>query len=405
MFELAYGVILFAVIIHYLNERFLRIQSTIAITLGAVLIALLLMLSHRLGLTNLQPEMQLFVAKIDFRSLLLNGMLGFLLFAGALTVDLKSLWQAKWEVGVLALFGTVVSTFLVATGVYYLLELLGIRANYLTCLLFGAIISPTDPVAVLATLKSVKAPNSLAVKIAGESLFNDGVALVIFATLYQVAFHGVHPTFSAVSFLFLKSAIGGLLYGFILGVVAFYLIRPLKDIKTEILITLCLASAGYTFAQHIGISGPLAMVVAGLIVGQQVRRRGRLQIGNFWELVEEILNAVLFLLIGLELLLLKANWWFVLAGIIVIPLVLFVRFVSVGVPMAWFKRKRHYVPFITTILTWGGLRGGLALAMALALPDNFPARDLVLVLTYSVVLFSIIVQGLTAKKVVRLARH
>jgi len=399
--------VLFAVIIYYINMRFFRIQPTIAITLGALVFSAILVLVDHWLHTGYVMLIDHWLLQIDFRSWLLNGALGLFLFAGALTVNLRVLLKHRWEVGTLALFGTAASTFLVGTGLFYLLAWLGLDMPYLYCLLFGAIISPTDPIAVLATVKQMRASEDLTTKIAGESLFNDGVGLVIFVTLLSmIMFHG-HPTWQSVSLLFIREAVGGILFGLVLGYVGYWLIKPIPDAKLEILLTLCIASTGYVFAQWIGISGPLAMVVSGLIIGNVVRQHamtehGQQHLDTFWEVVDELLNALLFLLIGMEVLMLHGNVWLIVAGLIAIPMVLAIRFLTVAVPMSLFRRYRQYVPFVITILTWGGLRGGLALAMALSVPQG-PYRDPILLLTYMVVIFSIVVQGLTAKSLVKKA--
>lgn len=401
-------IVLFAVVIHYLNERFLKIQDTIAITLGAVVVSVVFLILHRYDHFDAQNHIAQLLMSLDFKDLLLNGMLGFLLFGGALTVDLKALLKFKWEIGTLSTLSTIASTLLVGYALFYCLPLIGLSLPLLPCLLFGALISPTDPIAVLATLKEIKAPEDLSIKVAGESLFNDGVGLVIFVTLYSLTFSGKTPTIDGTIMLFLREAIGGIVYGLLLGFLAYWIIKPIRDAKLEILITLCMASAGYVFAQHVGISGPLAMVVAGLIVGNIVRHKvlsedGQSHLDTVWEVIDELLNAVLFLLIGLELIVLHIQEGYILAGICAIPLVLIIRFITVAFPMSCFKIHRHYVPHVINILTWGGLRGGLALAMALSLPSG-KTRDLILVLTYAVVLFAIVVQGLSSKSLVRLSK-
>ncbi len=407
-YTLISSILLFAVIIHYINQRFFAVQTTIAITIGALLAALVFFMLQYLDIFQSTQWAQSVIGDIDFKQMLLNGMLGFLLFAGSLTVDVSRLKKYAWEIGTLSLLGTVVSAILVSLFIKGMLSLIGLDLPYVLCLLFGALISPTDPIAVLATLKEVKAPKDLEVKIAGESLFNDGIGLVLFVTFYHLAFSDHAVTALGTLWIFIREALGGLVYGAILGCAAYWLIKPLKDAKLEILITVCIASVGYVFAQHMAISGPLAMVVAGLITGSVIREKGltehgRLSLDVFWELIEEVLNAALFLLIGLELISMHFAPTDFLAGVLAIGLVLMARFLSVLGPVHYFKRHYAQLPFTVSILTWGGLRGGLALAMALSLP-NIPARDLILVLTYSVVVFSIVVQGLTAKPLVKLSR-
>lgn len=409
IYSLFCTIIVFAVLIHYINDRLFKLQTTIAITIGAVIASALLIVAHQHGWFDAENHIKNTLASLDFKDLLLNGMLGFLLFAGALTVDLKSLLKFKWEVTTLATLSTIASAGIVGLAMFYALPLVSIHLPLLWCFIFGALISPTDPIAVLATLKEVKAPKDLETKIAGESLFNDGVGLVIFVTLLSLATSTTTPTVSSTVLLFLREAIGGIAYGFVLSAIAYLLIKPLHDAKLEILITLCIASAGYAFAQqYLEVSGPLAMVVSGLMVGNIVKEKaftvnGQSHLVSIWEVVDELLNAILFMLIGLELMVLPIHENFVIAGLMAIVLVLIVRFITVALPMSCFKVKRQYTPYVISILTWGGLRGGLALAMALSLPDG-KIRDLILVITYAVVLFAIIIQGLSAKSLVRLSK-
>lgn len=402
------SLVLFSVIIHYLNSRFFKIQTTIAITIGTLVISVIVMLAHHMEWFDVETPIRNVLNQIDFRSLLLNGMLGLFLFGGALSVNGRALLKHKWEIGTLAFFSTLASTFVIGSLVYLLFNIWGPHLEFVYCLLFGAIISPTDPIAVLATTKEIGADLDLTTKIAGESLFNDGIGLVIFVTLFFAAFSHYEPTWQGILSVFLKRAIGGVIYGSVLGILSLWLIRPLHDPKLEILITLCIATFGYIAAQHIGISGPLAMVMAGLIVGNVVREKaftehGKQHLDVFWELIDELLNAVLFLLIGLEMITLNLSIQLLLFSIGAIAIALFARFVTVALPMTLFKRYRRYAPYVIMILTWGGLRGGLALAMALSIPAGH-LRDMLLVLTYFVAVFSIVVQGLTSKPLVRLSQ-
>lgn len=402
-------ILIIAIFIEIFNRKFIKIQSTIAITLGALFVSLVLVIGHHFNLLKLEDPIAKMVDQLNFKDLLLNGILGFLLFAGAMTVDLKELLKHKWEVGILAFFGTLASTALVGILIYGLSQLLHLNLPLIACFLFGAIISPTDPIAVLAMIKEVKAPKQLATKIAGESLFNDGVGLVIFVTLYQVAFAGHTPSALSTLTLFGREAVGGILYGLLLGLGATAILKRLSDFRLQMMITLAIASAGYIFAQTtLEVSGPLAMVVSGLMIGNIAKRQafdsdGAAFLEHFWELLDELLNAVLFLLIGLELMLLPWRLNTFIAGCVAIFLVLFARYITVAIPMTVFKRYKRYTPFVVTILTWGGLRGGLALAMALSLQAG-PIRDTLLPITYCIVVFSIVVQGLTSKSLIRLSK-
>lgn len=393
-------------IIHMINHRLFKIQGTIAITIGACLLSLILVIAHHYTWFNLEGTANNVLKQIDFRDWLLNGLLGLLLFAGALTVDLKSLYQYKWEIITLASLATIASAFIIGFALYYILPVLDIHLPLIYCLLFGSLISPTDPIAVLATMKAIKAPTSLATKVAGESLFNDGIGLVLFVTIMAIVVSGKPPTWQGVASIFLQESVGGIVYGLILGLIAYQLIKYFHDPIVIILVTLSLSTAGYVFAQHIEISGPLAMVVSGLIVGQALTRADTQAhsetISQFWEIIDELLNTFLFFMIGLEILIVPMAINALSAIIIAIPLCLFVRLITVAIPMAYFKKHKRYPPYIVTILTWGGLRGALALAMALSLPLG-DERNIILVITYGVVFFAIVVQGLTAKPLIKLS--
>lgn len=404
-YTIAVALLTLAVAISYLNHRILKMHSTIGILVGSLGFTFILIVAGKFGLDSLEIAMGATLEKIDFHHLVIDGMLSFLLFAGALNVDFEELKAAKWEIGVLATIGTVISTFLIAGLVYYILDFLGMPLPFLYCALFGALISPTDPIAVLAIFKKLNAPKQLHATVAGESLFNDGVGIVLFLTIYQLAFTEAPITASGVSLLFLQQAVGGILYGVVLGLVGYWLIKPINDHHLEISITVAIATGGYALAHSMGISGPLAMVVSGLFIGNPGRQffmseSTREHLLNFWEFVDEMLNAVLFLLIGLEIMIMSANGRELIAGLIAIPLVLLVRFLTVSAPMKLFKQRKTYPKHATAIMVWGGLRGGLAVALALALPSS-AERDLILAMTYAVVLFAIIVQGLTITPLVK----
>lgn len=408
-YTLASIILTLAVAIGYINYRYIKMQNTIAIMVGSLLISLAFIFIQHTGLADIADKTKSLLIQTDFHSLLINGMLSFLLFAGSLNIDFSILKSRKWEIGILASLSTIASALLVGVSIYYLLPLLGLTLPFLYCLLFGALISPTDPIAVLATFKQIGAPKNLEVCVAGESLFNDGVGIVIFLTIYMLTFQGIPITFKNVSLLFLEQAVGGIAYGAILGFIAHLLIKNIKDPKTIILITLAIVTGGYNLALAFDISGPLAMVVAGIFIGNKVRETKTESHRNeilktFWEVIDELLNAVLFLLIGFELLNINVTDFKFSAVLLAIPLVLLIRLITVAIPMKFFQSRRTHEPYTISVLTWGGLRGGLAVALALTLPVN-EYRELILAMTYGVVVFAVVIQGLTIKPLARLARN
>ncbi|MBK0379007.1 cation:proton antiporter [Mucilaginibacter segetis] len=391
--------IVLAAVFAYINHRFIKWPPTIGIMILSLVSSIFL---ATLGNSSILSEKAVKLAfSVDFQDVLMNFMLSFLLFAGAIHIDASKLKQERLPVIMLATLGIIMSTFIVGGMVWLLFTLFHIPVEFIYCLLFGALISPTDPIAVLGILKKANIPSSLEVKISGESLFNDGVAVVIFISIAEVARSG---DFSAISVgkLFLQEAVGGLLFGGLLGYIGFWALRSIDDYKVEVLITLAIVMGGYFVAGHLHISGPLAMVVAGLITGNKAKResmsdRTRDYLGKFWELIDEILNAVLFLFIGLEMLIIKIEPIVLIIGVITIFIVLISRWVSVSVPVFLLRYKIKFEKHAILILTWGGLRGGISVALALSLSGGMH-RDEFLLITYIIVVFSILVQGLTIGK-------
>ncbi len=387
----------------YINYRFLRLPHTIGMMLIALITSLGLV---GLGYLNIgfKQEITKTIKGIDFSNILLNVMLSFLLFAGAINVNSKKLLGSKYPVMIFATLGVITSTFIVGTVFYYFMELIKIRIDYIYCLLFGALISPTDPIAVLGILKEAGIPESLEVKITGESLFNDGVAVVIFLSLYQVAKIGIENLSAIdVGLLFLREAVGGVILGFALGYTGFYLLKSIDNYKVEVVITLAIVTGGYSLAEILQVSGPLSMVVAGIITGNRGRRYAmsdttQSYVDKFWEMTDEILNALLFMLIGFEFLVIDLKPFYLLIGLFGVVVILFARFVSVGIPVQ--AMKHTFTKHSILILTWGGLRGGISVALALALQPDMHKSFFVAV-TYIIVLFSIGVQGLTIGKLVK----
>ncbi|GAB2961568.1 sodium:proton antiporter [Hymenobacter coalescens] len=397
--------IVLAAVFGYVNHRFLRLPGTIGLMVLALVSSLLAIGLGKLGVDWVLTAGEL-VRGIDFHTVLMQVMLSFLLFAGSLHVDLRALGKEGVAVGAMATMGTLLSTLLVGTAFYYLLPWFGLPTDFIYCLLFGALISPTDPIAVLGILKQARIDPRLEIRIVGESLFNDGIAVVVFVSLLQIAQFGTgQATPTVIGELFLREALGGLALGAALGYAGFWALRSIDHYQVEVLLTLALVMGGTALAARLHTSGPLAMVVAGLIVGDQGRELGmsdetREYLDKFWELLDEILNAVLFVLIGLEMLVLDISRTTLLVGLVAIGVVLLARWASVGLPLALLQR---YYPFdrqTLRVLTWGGLRGGISVALALSLPQSMP-RDLLVGVTYVVVVFSIIGQGLTIGPLVK----
>ncbi len=406
MFDLAAIVLGLAAVFGYLNHRWLRLPHTIGLVVIALVTALAALGIDLLAGAHFAETVRYQLGRIDFHETLMKGMLSFLLFAGALHVDLEFLALRKWPIAIMATVGVVISTALIGTGAYFALGLIGIGVPFVICLIFGALISPTDPVAVLSILKSVTVPKTLEAKIAGESLFNDGVGVVLFTIIVAIAFGDarIEPTVIGIATLFAQEALGGAALGALGGGIAFLAMRSIDQHDLEVIITLALVTVVYAIAGRLHVSGPIAVVVAGLLIGNHGTRLAmsettRDHIQKFWSLIDEILNSVLFLIIGFEVVAIgfAAGTWIAVA--VAIPLVLLARLISVGLPMAAMRRWQDLTPGAVPVLVWGGLRGGISVALALAIPAN-PDKDLILAMTYGVVIFSIIVQGLTVGRLV-----
>ncbi len=406
LFEIIAVLISLAALFSYLNERFIRLPATIALMLIALLLSLGLIVLDLLGL-GMAERAEVLLGQVDFNQTLMHGMLSFLLFAGALHVNLEDLARQKWVIGLLATLGVVLSTFIIGFLSWWLLGRIGIELPLIYCLLFGALISPTDPIAVLGILKTANAPKSLETKITGESLFNDGIGVVVFLVIFGIAVEGREAGVVSVAELLLLEAGGGILFGLLLGGLAYYLLKSVDNYSVEILISLAVVTGGYALAEALHLSAPIAVVVAGLLIGNHGRllamsAHSREHLDTFWKLADEILNAVLFVLMGLEILVLTFSGQYLVAGVLLIPIVLFARLVSVAVPVALLRHRRRFSPHVVKVMTWGGLRGGISVALALSLPDG-PERDVILVVTYVIVVFSILVQGLTIGRVLKRA--
>ena len=404
-FESASVIVSGAAFAAYLNSRTLRLPQTIALTLSGALVSVVAALAdHIWPALGLGRVVQIFMSSIDFRTALLNVMLSFLLFAGALHVDLSRLRLARWPIAVLSTLGVVISTVIVGLGFWFAARALGIALPITWCFVFGALVSPTDPVSVIAILQKSTVPPLLKTTVAAESLFNDGVGIVLFTVLLTMASGGGEVSPVAGATMFAVEAVGGVALGLVLGLIAFYAIRSVDEYATEALITAALVMGGYSLAARIGVSGPVAMAVAGLIIGNVAAPRAmseatRDHLMKFWDLIDHLLNAVLFLLIGLQSIALLGAPRLMLAAALAVPLSLLARALSVVPALGiWHRLLPFHQAF--PVLTWGGLRGGIAVAMALSLP-RVPARDAILAATYAVVMFSVLVQGGTMHRLVR----
>ncbi len=391
--------IVLAAVFAYINHRVIKWPPTIGIMILSLGCSLVLAVSGKFYPLLSDKAIQL-VSSIDFRDVLMNFMLSFLLFAGSIHIDAAKLKKERWPVLALSTLGILISTTLVGGIVWELFQLFNMPVPFIYCLLFGALISPTDPIAVLAILKEAKIPSSLELKISGESLFNDGVAVVVFVTLLDAAHSGISAIdIVSIGKLFLQEAVGGLLFGVLLGYAGYYALRSIDDYKVEVMVTIAIVMGGYFVADTLHVSGPLAMVVAGLITGNKVKDEvlsdtSRDYLDKFWELVDEILNAILFLLIGLEMLIIKINIIVLIIAFLCIGVTLLARWVSVYLPILLLRYKIKFEKHAVAILTWGGLRGGLSVALALSLGPEMHRDEFVLI-TYIIVVFSILVQGLS----------
>jgi CPA1 family monovalent cation:H+ antiporter len=406
MLDIAATCLVVTALLAYLNHRFVGLPTTIGVMVAALCLSLLLVGLDSLGILHgLRSYEESMLRSIDFSDVLMQGMLSFLLFAGALQVDLRELRAYRWQVGALAVVGTLMSTVLVGGVLFWTLPWVGLPVPLLYCMLFGALISPTDPIAVMGILKSAGAPKNLEMVIAGESLFNDGIGVVIFSLLLGVLASGDAPTLRQGGMLLLHEAGGGLLFGAMLGYGTFWLLRSIDQYQVELLITLAAVMGGYALASKLHVSGPLAMVVAGLMIGHHGRALAmsdttRHHLDLFWELLDEILNAVLFVLMGLEVILIHFPSGIAVAAVLAIVVTLLTRWLTVGLPVDLWHLRLRLPGGSGRVLTWGGLRGGISVALALSLPAS-PYRETLLALTYCVVVFSILVQGLTIGGVVR----
>jgi len=407
LFEIAALLLLLSGFFGWFNHVVIKLPHTIGLLVMALIASMVLLASEALfPALGIAETVRGAIGQIDFYETVMKGMLALLLFAGALHVDFTYLRNQAWAIGLMASVGVVTSTFIVGVGLYYLAAIFGAPVPFIWALVFGSLISPTDPVAVLSLLKSINVPHSLEAKIAGESLFNDGVGVVVFTILLAIAVGGgaTEVTAFQVAELFVVEALGGAVFGFVAGWITYKAMAKIDEHMVEILLTLGMVTAVYAVCVRLHLSGPIAVVVAGLLIGNRgadeaMTEHTRSSMFSFWELIDEILNSVLFLLIGLEVLVVSLDPSFAWIAVASIPLVLSARLIAVSVPILLLSLKQTFAAGAIPVLTWGGLRGGISVALALSIPA-IPEKPLLLTCTYAVVLFSIIVQGLTVKRVV-----
>ncbi|NNK82826.1 MAG: sodium:proton antiporter [Flavobacteriaceae bacterium] len=405
-FSIVAILIVISALFGYINVRFLKLPITIGLMVITIVFTLIVIAIGQFDDTLLQTEKEL-ISQINFKTVLLDVMLSFLLFAGALHTNFDQLKVQRGPVLVFATLGVLVSTFLVGIIMYYILHLIGLDVDFIYCLLFGSLISPTDPIAVLGILKKAGAPKKLETKIVGESLFNDGVGVVVFLTIFAIASTKTGDINSLDSIkLFGQEVIGGVVLGGILGWITYKMMKSINDYEVEVILTLAAVMGGTLIAQKLHLSAPLAMVTAGLIVGHDTVREEAMSevtetyVDKFWELIDVLLNTILFVLIGMEMLILTFETSYIIAGLIAVPIVLLCRYASLWLPIKFFSKRLDFVPKTNLIMTWGGLRGGISIALALSLTQDMN-RELFLVITYIIVVFSIIGQGLTVEPIIK----
>lgn len=402
-------IILLAAVFGYINHRFIKLPGTIGIMIISLIASLAI-----IGLDNIFPQFFVdtiaAISAIDFNTIVLKVMLSFLLFAAAIHIDVKKLRSERKAIITFSTISILISTFIIGLLLFITTSLFGLQVNFLYCLLFGALISPTDPIAVVSILKKAKIPSSLETKISGESLFNDGVGVVLFITFYETAKIGLqNVSVWNVIWLFLREAGGGLLLGWLLGYLCYWALKSIDNYVVEVMLTLAIVMGGYSLAGQLHVSGPLAMVIAGLITGHKSMSTGmsdttRDYLSKFWELMDELMNAILFLLIGFEMLIVAFNLTLLWLGCMAIVIVLFARLISVSIPIIISKNKKAFEKNAIPILTWSALRGGISVALALAVP-KYMYGNMFVSITYIVVLFSIVVQGLTIGKFAKKLRE
>jgi CPA1 family monovalent cation:H+ antiporter len=404
MFRLTSFLVCICAVFAYINTRFIKLPSSIGLMLIALVFSILIIIEGHVS-SIFHAYVEKIIRNIDFPHIVLDIMLGFLLFAGSLHVNFEHMMQRGAAITSFALLGTALSTFLYAFLIYPLFNLFGLHVDFIYCLLFGALISPTDPIAVLGILKKANLPKDISIMIEGESLFNDGIGVVFFVTILELINSGVENlSFTATAFLFCREVLGGILLGLALGFIVYFLIKKINDYHTIVLISLALVMLNGQLAHLLHVSGPLAVIVIGLMFGTKIHsvldEKTRDYNDKFWELTDDFLNALLFVLIGLQMMLLPFLLQYIGLGLLAILILLICRFISIRIPMIFMRNKTLFNTRSSLVMTWGGLRGGLSVALTLSLPEN-PFKVIIVSVTFIIVIFSVLVQGLTTEKLVK----
>ncbi len=391
----------------FINTFYLKLPSSIGLMVLALVLSIIV---YIVGMTFPELHLAEHVKEYEFEEVLYQIVLTFMLFSGALNIDFKKLSNQRGSVLILAIVGVLISTLVIGSLVYFMLDALDIHLNYLYCLVFGALISPTDPIAVTRTIERFNLSKELEIKIAGESLFNDGIAVVLALTLLDIAHAGDDHTLTVFETFYIVTADigGGIFIGLFLGYIGYRLLKYVDNdaVEVEVLITLAIVMVGSALAEFIHVSAKQAAVVMGLVIGNEgksthVASAAGDYVFKFWKLLEETFSAMLFVLIGLEMLVLDLRLDYIAAGFFAICIVLFGRWVSVFVPIKLMSVKQHFAPNTVSVLTWGALRGGLPIALSLSL-THFPGKDVIVTMTYIVVVCSVLYQGLTVPALMRM---
>lgn len=400
IFALLSIIVTLVAIIAYFNYVYIKLPTTLAVLIGSLSLSAFVLFLGKFGFTTVELNLYREISGFDFYEFLMGIALNFMLFSNALNVDIKHFFRAKVEISSLAFFSTIISSVLIAAGIYAIFELLNFNLSVYACLLFSALISPTDPIAVLALLKNVKADQRISTVMSGESLINDGVGIVIFTTCYQLAFLNMQPTALNIAYLFIIKFIGGGLLGGLLGWIVGAAMHKINHLKLDLLVTLALVMLGYHIAELLNVSSPITMVCAGMAIKYQLTNVHKPDLYSFWEVIDDLFNAILFFLIGIELIVISHNYWSIIMSLIAIVVVLISRYLSLLLPISYLKVFKSYPKKTLAIFTFGGIRGGLAVALALSLPDSSD-KSMLLTMTYSVVIFSMIFQAQTLKSLLK----